>query len=95
MAIDDYRMVVTYYDYSETSQKYDEHAELVVPQLLALRIYRISYTSNGPLVASTAVVAEEPHRLIQKDTIEEMIEYLKENGFVTEDAWTPVEMESQ
>jgi hypothetical protein len=75
----DYRLVVTHQQYP------DENKEL-----LALRVYRVFDKKTS---YHTSNIAEKPHKLIQKDTIGEMIEYLREHCFVVDDAWTPLEPE--
>lgn len=56
------------------------------------KIHRVIYSQKSPDSKSIPIIAENPHKTIQKETPDEIIAYIQEElGFPVEQGWHPVE----
>lgn len=86
IAIKQYRLLVSHYDTMGLDQQADT---------LTLRIYRVIYPHLQEGKGwGEPVIAEQPHRTVQQNGVQAMLDYLAKYGFVTDEGWEPVEEKS-
>lgn len=70
---------------------YQSMAETATADVTKLAIHRVTYPTDNKLLGNKPVVAEKPHKTIQKAMPDELEAFLQEIGFVAGLGWYPVE----